>query len=121
MNRFAKGYRSMDKCRKLLEQQGWLVEVVERKGKFFKKKDLFNLFDLMAIKKDETLLVQVKTNKIPALKEYCDFYESFPQFTVQVWVVFDRKDVTIVDIGRYSKMQKSTAKASMMRVIKKNI
>ena len=67
MNRYQKGNRRELEARKLLEAQGWLVDRKNRSK--WASPDLFGMFDLVAVKGGEMLLVQVKSNK-------SDFYKS---------------------------------------------
>ena len=62
MNTRAKGNRTRNKAIEYLKMHGYLVGIVERTLKFAKNKDLFNLFDLVAVKKDRTWFVQVTTS-----------------------------------------------------------
>ena len=91
VNTYQKGWRTVNKGRKLLEASGWLTGDVEAKGKFRKSHDLFNLFDYIAIKPGRTKLIQFKTNRMPTYKPYKEFAEKYPQFEVEIWCWVDRK------------------------------
>ena len=93
-----KGNRQVLKVIKRLTAEGWLVEKVEKTGKFIKVKDLFSLWDVMAIKKSRTKLIQVKSNRKPVLKKFEEFKESFPQFECEIWIWEDRKGFRIIEI-----------------------
>ena len=67
MNTYQKGNRRELEARKLLEAAGWLVERKNRSK--YTSPDLFGMFDLLAIRGGEVMLVQVKSNK-------SDFYKS---------------------------------------------
>jgi Holliday junction resolvase len=70
MDTYAKGYRREYQCKKELEALGYLVE---RKNKAkFCDTDFYNLFDLVAVRGDTTLWVQVKSSKYPANKAVKD-------------------------------------------------
>jgi len=83
MNTRSKGQRSVRKCIQRLSSVGWWCEPVERAGKF-QKKDLFDLWDIIAIKPTRTKLIQVKTNRKPKLNIYKNFQKTFPQFDCEV-------------------------------------
>ena len=73
---------------------------MEKTGKWLKVKDLFEgLFDVIAIKPNETRLIQCKTNMKPTLKPFEDFQAKYPQFSVEVWVKYDRKGFVITTFG----------------------
>jgi Holliday junction resolvase-like predicted endonuclease len=67
VNKYQKGNRRELEARKMLEEQGYLVDKKPRTK--WHSPDLFGMFDLLAIKGDECLLIQVKSNK-------SDFYKS---------------------------------------------
>lgn len=91
INTYQKGYRTSKRGRDELEKDGWITADVEIKGKFFKQKDLFNLFDVIAIKPNRTKLIQFKTNRMPTLKPFKEFTKQYPQFEVEIWCWIDRK------------------------------
>ena len=61
----------------------------EKTGKYIKTKDLYGLFDLIAIKPKRTKLIQFKTNKQPTLKPFKNFANTYPQFEIEIWVWID--------------------------------
>lgn len=67
MNTYAKGNRRELEARKILEAQGYLVERKNRSK--YSSPDFFGMFDLLAIRGCEVLLIQVKSN-------VSDFYKS---------------------------------------------
>lgn len=73
----AKGSRNEKKAKDLLESEGWLVERVKNCGKFQKQVDFFGLFDLIAIREGQVLLVQVKTNRKPTMKPFKKFVKRY--------------------------------------------
>lgn len=94
-----KGNRNRRKAIELLESEGFLVDIVEKTGKFVKQKDLFGLWDLMAIKRlpeyTEVRLVQVKSNTKPTMKPFRQFKEEYGDaFSCEVWIWKDRKGFT---------------------------
>jgi len=91
VNTYLKGWRTVNKGKKELESKGWITDTVEKKGRYIQQKDLFGLFDLIAIKRNRTKLIQFKTNRFPILKPYKLFARDFPQFEVEIWCWKDRK------------------------------
>lgn len=93
----AKGNRTRYKCIAFYEEKGWEVATVENNSKFVKIKDLFGLFDLIAVKDKEIMLIQVKTNK-PApqadFKDWARFHGS-KHVRVIVWTWYDYKGARI--------------------------
>lgn len=65
-----KGARTKRKCKKFYEERGWDVGDVEKTSRYAKQKDLFDLFDLIAIKGQKVKFIQVKTNKPATQKPY---------------------------------------------------
>ena len=91
----AKGNKNRRKVIDYLEAQGWLVDVVEKTGKFVKVKDLYGLFDLIAIYPNRTKLIQVKSNVFPTNKAYLEFQQQYQHIEVETWCWKDRKGFTI--------------------------
>lgn len=101
MNRVRKGNYYRLRTKKFLEKEGYLVENLEKsqrlfiKGKnppyddkvIFIKKDIFG-GDLIAMKKDELIFVQCKSNSVDINKGVNEFKKfPFPDF-VKKWVVY---------------------------------
>ena len=91
VNTFTKGWRTVRKGRDELEADGWITADVENKGRFIKTKDLFGLFDVIAIKGNKTKLIQFKTNSMPTKKPFIAFSKKHPQFQVEIWCWKDYK------------------------------
>lgn len=98
VNSRLKGRRSEYKCKKILESEGWLVELVKPSVKFNKQVDLFGLFDIICIKNinNKTILrcIQIKTNnRINKQKrfEMIEFKEKFSDLIIEEWVFRDYK------------------------------
>jgi len=100
MNTYAKGNRREREARKILESQGWLVDRKNRSK--YASPDLFGCFDLIAIKQNQTLLVQVKSNR-------SDFYKARKQIAgwkqthsvtiqCQLWLKENNKEWRIENI-----------------------
>ena len=60
-----------------LREHGWHVDKVEKTGRFQTQKDMFGLFDLVAIKPYYVLFVQVKTNQPALLRDLCKFSADY--------------------------------------------
>ncbi len=83
----------MSLIRKSLKNKGYIVANLEKSGRFIKEKDLWNLWDLLAIRGKTHLFIQAKTNlrgqkwKIP----YVEFGKSHGSRCVryEIWVKFD--------------------------------
>ena len=86
-----KGYRTVRKGREELEADGWYTESVEKTGKFVAQKDLFGLFDVVAIKPGRTKLIQYKTNRIEGVKITQQFSKDYPQFECEIWGWYNYK------------------------------
>jgi len=85
----SKGWRSRNKCIKWLESIGFSVAIIERTGRFVTPKDAFGLFDILAVYKNHTLLIQVASNKPHThhkLQEFANKFGGSNLFIVQyVW------------------------------------
>ena len=93
INKYQKGNRRELEARKILEEQGFLVDKKPRTK--YQSPDLFGMFDLIAIKQKECLLIQIKSNK-------SDFYKARKalrswvksndcQLNCQIWLKENRK------------------------------
>ncbi len=93
VNTKAIGWRNMDKCRKRMQFAGYLVDTVEKTGRFCKQKDLFGLFDLFCIKKGSAVLIQITTNKNHGHKPYLQFSKDYHNNGIefQQWVWYNRR------------------------------
>lgn len=101
VNTKQKGYRTVQKAITHYQEQGWLVDKVEKTGKFIVEKDLFSSecdgFDLIGIKKNCVLLIQVKTNYPPTQKSYKTFANKYAgdNLLVQAYTWYDSKGAVI--------------------------
>ncbi len=94
INTKVKGRNAEKECARLLEQAGWLVELVKPPKKYNLQNDFFGgLFDIIALKGKYMKLIQVKCNRkcsqIPYLafgKQYGNKYR-----TIEIWVRVDNK------------------------------
>lgn len=89
----AKGNRTKRKCIKYYENKDWIVESVEDNHKYALRKDLFNLFDLIAIKEGVVLFIQVKTNQPATQAPYKEWAKIHcnEHVRVIVWTWYDRE------------------------------
>ena len=92
MNSRSKGNKNERRAELLLKKLGYETQ---RAGyRRFKQNDFFGLFDILAIKPNENMLVQVKSNAKPVKKTFEDilaFANKYPQYTVNLWVWRDRR------------------------------
>ncbi|MAH50055.1 hypothetical protein CMI37_29820 [Candidatus Pacearchaeota archaeon] len=98
VNTYRKGWKTVNEGRKMLVKDGWVTADVEAKGRFIKQKDLFGLFDVIAIKPNRTKLIQFKTNQMPSYKPYHIFAKEYPQFEVEIWCKINYKGWRIKQI-----------------------
>ena len=98
VNAAAKGRRNERKAQKILEEQGYAVQLTQPGTRFQKDKDLFNLWDLIAVSEEEVRFIQVKSNRRVYGKEkrkYQDFV--CPDFcTKEIWSIYDRKKEPVI-------------------------
>lgn len=104
VNARGKGARTEKRVVDELENNGWLVYRVKGATKFNKEVDIFGLFDIFAIRRENRSffmdapttyikLIQVKTNYKPVLKIYkkfkLDYGDDF--LSIEAWIWYDRK------------------------------
>lgn len=115
-----KGTKYRKKAIDYLRNNGYVVDVVERTSRWIKYKDLFSGiclkcwgdqpecceqprklggFDIVALKEDEIILIQVKTSRKPTLKDYKKFAKKYASETLKVqaytWIKY--KGFTVTD------------------------
>lgn len=73
INKTNKGNRVKLLGIKEFEKSGYLVSSSEKSGRYQKQKDLFGLFDFVAIREDEVCFVQITCNKPHSHKLYLEF------------------------------------------------
>jgi Holliday junction resolvase len=99
MNKRAKGMRAERKAAKLLMDMGY--QVVRPNFNRFGYTDFFNLWDIIAVKEDSALFIQVKTNATNAspsrLKKHREF-KCPPCIVKQCWLLVPRKPLKIIDL-----------------------
>ena len=100
----AKGNRNRNKSRLLYESDGWVIDVVEKTSKWVVEKDLFSStgagFDLIGLKRNTIVLIQVKTNRIPKLDSYIEFAKKYAgtNLLIHINVWFDRAGCVVKTI-----------------------
>ena len=91
-----KGNRARRRCIEYLESKGWKVGIVERTGKFIKEKDLFGLFDLVAVKETmSAMFIQVASNKPHTHKKLSQFKIKFYNQSIRQYVWIDNKGFNV--------------------------
>jgi hypothetical protein len=91
MNKYAKMRRVHRKARDFLEKDGWLVYIVPH-TRF--SKDLFNLWDAVAIKHGIVAFVQIKSNSWGSVKPLREFAMKH-NVLCMIIRYDDRKDIKI--------------------------
>ena len=79
-----KGNRTVRRAVEFYGSQGYLVDRVEKTGRWIVDKDLFSLFDLIGIRKNEVVLIQVKTNQPPTQSAYVEFAQKYSGTAIRV-------------------------------------
>lgn len=97
MNTRIKGNRSVRQAMEYYTNQGWLVDKVEKVGKWILIKDLYGLFDLAGVKNNQTVFVQVKTNLFPNKKRYLEFAKLYggKNLFIESYTWFDNKGAVV--------------------------
>jgi hypothetical protein len=72
---------------------GWLVDVIEKTGKWIKIKDCYGLFDLIAINNRAVSLIQVASNSPHPHKYMMAFKAKYPIVHVVQYVKMDRAGI----------------------------
>lgn len=91
VNTRQKGRRNELRTKEWLEERGYAVEVVPMPAKYKLQQDFFGLFDLIAFRAADALLVQVKTNAKPHSRKLLAMSE-FPRPAGVISQVFIWKD-----------------------------
>jgi len=101
-----KGYRTVARIRKRLVSRDYIVSNLEKNGPFAKEKDLFGLWDLIAVHKKVHLFIQAKTNQkfgIKKLRKWTNRYTVFgiehgsKYVKYEIWNKLDRQHFEILD------------------------
>lgn len=89
-----KGNRSRLYAIKELEEQGYIVDVVEKTSKWAKIKDCFGLFDLACFHPTKgVMFLQITTNTNHPHKEFQEFAQKYhyPEINYAQWTWKNRK------------------------------
>lgn len=89
MNTRRKGNRGQLELIKHLESKGFIVDKVEKTGRFTESKDMFGLFDLVAIKAHCIYFIQVTHNNHHTHKRLIE------------WVNLNGENVMVVQMVKY--------------------
>jgi hypothetical protein len=85
-----KGNQNVAKAKILFAEMGYLVDDCERRGRYLKQKDLFGLYDLVAVHQEwKPCLIQVTSNKPHTHGPYLEFaklYGHYHKIVQIVWV-----------------------------------
>ena len=100
MDRRAKGNRAENEAVKILKEELWeTYRVRGSTNRFNQNNDIFGLFDILAIRRDQYItnvkFVQVKSNSKPVLDPYQEFFDRYQDLSgavqVEVWVKHDTR------------------------------
>jgi len=97
-NKRRKGLTTMRKAREIAEKQGYLVEQTLHTRY---KKDFFNLFDQIWLKKGEVVFVQIKTNQ-SITKEMSKIFKNFTKkYSIPTMIINYKQDKKIWEMKKY--------------------
>jgi acetone carboxylase gamma subunit len=99
INKRAKGDRAVKKTLDALKELGYQAEKVEiGSGRFARRRDLWNLFDVIAVRPDAWRLIQVKSNAGigKAKQEEMRGFLVPACTTKEVWIWRDRVSVPTI-------------------------
>ena len=94
INTRRKGNKTQNLAVKELRADGWQVSVVERVGRFLKERDLWDNFDIAAIKEDKIRFIQVKSNSTGGIRHKIGSFASAHKIagvSFELWVHKDRE------------------------------
>lgn len=102
VNTRIKGNRTVRRAIDYYTAEGWLVDKVEKVGKWILHKDLFSEacgigFDLVGIKQNQVIFIQAKTNLAPDQHKYFDFAQKYcgPNLLAEMYVWHDGRGPVI--------------------------
>ena len=125
-----KGYRTVARIRKKLVSRDYIVSNLEKNGPFAKEKDLFGLWDLIAVHKKVQLFIQSKTNKEIGIRKlrkwitpYTDFGKKHGSKCVryEIWNKRDNKNFEILDCNTKKRTIEQLQSVKMKKKTNKNI
>lgn len=87
MNARAKGRKNELRAKRILEAEGYTVEMSSPGQKFSKQVDLYGLWDAIGVRRDSVRCVQVKTNRWASGKdtEAMRSWECPENFSREIW------------------------------------
>ena len=101
MSTRSKGRRNELKAKAILESLGYLVHLVDMPSRFKLEQDLFNMFDILALNKDELRWIQVTTNRLKPPAERARLASFIGPGTKELWVFKDGvKEPRIILLGK---------------------
>ncbi len=109
MNTRRKGNKTVRNCKEFFESYGFLVDDCEKKGRFLKQKDLYGLFDCVAIRASpagtEVAFIQSTCNRPHKHKPYTEFAKIYATHMIAIYqfIWIDRKGVKLVEYSRSGK------------------
>jgi hypothetical protein len=85
----AKGNRNVTRAKIVLTSIGYRVEDVEKRGRFVKQRDLYGLFDLIGIHKEQKpCLIQVTSNVAHTHIDYLAFAKDYANHLLILQMVY---------------------------------
>jgi len=105
VNTYRKGLRVERKVIEYLAREGYIVARVEKLNKFSKTKDLFGLFDIIAINEKDIRLIQVTTQRPHLHEPYIEFAKKYPNLTIEQYIYKGRN---IFIVYTYPNLMKRT-------------
>jgi len=98
MNKRRKALTTMRKAREFAEKQGYLVEQTQHTRY---KKDFFNLFDQIWLKKGEVVFVQIKTNQ-SITKELSEKFINFSKkYGIATMIINYKQDKKLWEMRKF--------------------
>jgi len=105
MNTYKKGSRVRLEARRLLEAMGYLVEITERTVKY-EKRDLFGIADLIGLKNNLVVFVQVSCNRPHTHSVFREFAKKYAGDNIHVeqWIHYDRAGFKVFKYDKFGDM-----------------
>jgi len=128
MSSRSKGNSTVRRIRKILEDDSWLTDTVEKHGRFIMHKDLFSSFeqefgfDIIAIKNGKIRLIQAKTNKFAKHTPYEKFAKihAHENLVIEQWSWFSRQYRRHAGFVIFDYKTTGTVKTDLRNMIEKN-
>ncbi len=92
MNSRQRGRMTEKKAERELIADGWTVYLVPPSKQWQRSQDIFNIFDLFTVRRGKFRLVQIKTNNLPNLQPFKEFWQEniCPNLSVEVWIFYTK-------------------------------